>query len=72
MGVSRGGVGPPQPVTSPVRGRLLRRDQRLQYERAPAVPCGRRRRTMVDQNGATLAQPDMLTDYTFKTIFVAA
>ena len=37
-------VGPPQPVTSPVRGRLLRRDQRLQYERAPAVPCGQRRR----------------------------
>ena len=28
--------------------------------------------TMADQNGATLAQPDMLTDYTFKTIFVAA
>jgi Peptidase A4 family len=28
--------------------------------------------TMVDQNGRTLASPVRLTDYTFKTVFVAA
>ena len=28
--------------------------------------------TMVDQNGATLARPEVLTDYAFKTVFVAA
>jgi len=27
---------------------------------------------MVDQNDTTLAQPDMLTDSTFKAIFVTA
>jgi hypothetical protein len=35
-------------------------------------PAGSDAVTMVDQNGTTLAQPDMLTDYAFKTIFVAA
>jgi Peptidase A4 family len=35
-------------------------------------PAGSQAVTMVDQNGTTLAQPDMLTDYTFKTIFVTA
>jgi hypothetical protein len=28
--------------------------------------------TMVDENGITLAQPELFTDYAFKAIFVAA
>jgi hypothetical protein len=35
-------------------------------------PLGGNAITMLDENGTTLAKPDMLTDYTFKTIFVAA
>jgi hypothetical protein len=37
-------LGPPQPRARPLRGRLLRRDQRLQHQRAPAIPREQRRR----------------------------
>ena len=53
-----------------VWGRLLRRNQRLYDEWRRSLTSGDAI-TMVDQNGKTLARPVRLTDFTFKTVFVA-
>ena len=71
-GVSRGGWDHPNP--SLARFGVVYFDEISAYSTNghQPFPAGSDAVTMVDQNGATLAQPDMLTDYTFKTIFVAA
>ena len=71
-GVSRGGWDHPNP--SLARFGVVYFDEISAYRTSghQPFPLGGDPVTMVDQNGTTLAQPDMLTDYTFKTIFVAA
>ena len=66
-------LGPPQPRARPLRGRLLRRDlSPYNTNGHQPFPASSNAVMMVDQNGTTLARPNMLTDYAFKTIFVAA
>jgi len=71
-GVSRGGWDHPNP--SLARFGVVYFDEISAYSTSGSqpFPAGSDAVTMVDQNGATLAKPDILTDYTFKAIFVAA
>jgi Peptidase A4 family len=71
-GVSRGGFDHPNPALA--RFGVVYFDEISAYSTNghQPFPAGSDAVTMVDQNGTTLAQPDMLTDYTFKTIFVTA
>lgn len=71
-GVSRGGWDHPNPALA--RFGVVYFDEISAYgtNGHQPFPAGGDPVTMVDQNGTVLAQPDMLTDYTFKAIFVAA
>jgi hypothetical protein len=71
-GVSRGGWDHPNP--SLAQFGVVYFDEISAYStsgRQP-FPLGNDAVTMVDENGTTLARPDMLTDYTVKAIFVGA
>jgi hypothetical protein len=71
-GVSRGGWDHPNPALA--RFGVVYFDEISAYGTNGSVqfPAGGDAVTMVDQNGTTLAQPDLLTSYTFKSVFVAA
>lgn len=71
-GVSRGGWDHPNP--SLARFGVVYFDEISAYSTNghQPFPAGGDAVTMADENGITLARPDMLTDYTFKTTFVAA
>ena len=71
-GVSRGGWDHPNPALA--RFGVVYFDEISAYNTNghQPFPVSSDAVTMVDQNGTTLARPDMLTDYAFKTIFVAA
>lgn len=71
-GVSRGGWDHPNPALA--RFGVVYFDEISAYNTNghQPFPASSDAVTMVDQNGTTLARPDMLTDYAFKTIFVAA
>jgi hypothetical protein len=71
-GVSRGGWDHPNPALA--RFGVVYFDEISAYSTNghQPFPAGSDAVTMADENGTTLAQPDMLTDYTFKTISVAA
>ncbi len=71
-GVSRGGWDHPNPALA--RFGVVYFDEISAYNTNghQPFPASSDAVTMVDQNGTTLARPDMLTDYAFKTIFAAA
>jgi hypothetical protein len=71
-GVSRGGWDHPNPALA--RFGVVYFDEIRAYNTNgyQPFPAGSDAASMVDQNGTTLAQPHLLTDYTFKTTFVAA
>ena len=71
-GVSRGGWDHPNPALA--RFGVVYFDEISAYNTNghQPFPASSDAIMMVDQNGTTLARPDMLTDYAFKTIFVAA
>lgn len=70
-GISRGGWDHPNPALA--RFGVVYFDEISAYNTNghQPFPASNEAVTMVDQNGATLAQPGLLTDYTFKTTFVA-
>ena len=71
IGVSRGGWDHPNPSLAWFGVVYFDEISAYSTNGHQPFPADNEAVTMVDQNGATLAQPERLTDYTFKTIFVA-